>query len=116
MGLGDASPLTVNSALGGAELRIAETRAVNRALRKAYGIGICSLEETGSSAKRESAIRRAKAPDDRLLPRLRDRLLLLIHHEVHHRKRRSQGGADREANLITLCAGCHRQVHRGGEL
>jgi hypothetical protein len=31
-------------------MRIAETRAVNRALRKAYGIGICSIEEIGSSA------------------------------------------------------------------
>jgi hypothetical protein len=29
-------------------MRIAETRAVNRALRKAYGIGICSVEEVGS--------------------------------------------------------------------
>ena len=29
-------------------MRIAETRAVNRALRKAYGIGICSVEELGS--------------------------------------------------------------------
>jgi len=32
----------------GAEMRIAETRAVNRALRKAYGIGLCSVEELGS--------------------------------------------------------------------
>src|SRR6478672_2646835 len=31
-------------------MRIAETRAVNRALRKAYGIGICSVEEIGSIA------------------------------------------------------------------
>ena len=31
-------------------MRIAETRAVNRALRKAYGIGICSVEELGSSS------------------------------------------------------------------
>ena len=29
-------------------MRVAETRAVNRALRKAYGIGICSFEEIGS--------------------------------------------------------------------
>jgi hypothetical protein len=29
-------------------MRVAETRAVNRALRKAYGIGICSVEEMGS--------------------------------------------------------------------
>ena len=29
-------------------MRVAETRAVNRALRKAYGIGLCSVEEIGS--------------------------------------------------------------------
>jgi hypothetical protein len=29
-------------------MRVAETRAVNRALRKAYGIGICSVEEIGT--------------------------------------------------------------------
>ncbi len=29
-------------------MRVAETRAVNRALRKAYGIGICSVEELGT--------------------------------------------------------------------
>ena len=34
----------------GAEMRVAETRAVNRALRKAYGIGICSVEEIESAA------------------------------------------------------------------
>jgi len=32
-------------------MRIAETRAVNRALRKAYGIGICSVEEIGAMAQ-----------------------------------------------------------------
>jgi hypothetical protein len=31
-------------------MRVAETRAVNRALRKAYGIGICSVEEFGPVA------------------------------------------------------------------
>jgi hypothetical protein len=30
-----------------ARKRVAETRAVNRALRKAYGIGLCSVEELG---------------------------------------------------------------------
>ena len=29
-------------------MRVAETRAVNRALRKAYGIGICSVEALGA--------------------------------------------------------------------
>jgi hypothetical protein len=48
-GYGDADPSNVSAAMRGAELRIAETRAVNRALRKAYGIGLCSVEELGSS-------------------------------------------------------------------
>jgi hypothetical protein len=34
--------------------------------------------------------------------------------QVHHIKRRSQGGQDTTANLITLCANCHRNQHRGG--
>lgn len=34
-------------------MRDAETRAVNRALRKAYGIGVCSVEEGGSAATNE---------------------------------------------------------------
>jgi hypothetical protein len=44
---------------------VAETRAVNRALRKAYGIGICSVEEIGSFAEpvpspREWIVRRSE--------------------------------------------------------
>ena len=46
-GFGDADPSNVSSIVRGAEMRVAETRAVNRALRKAYGIGICSVEELG---------------------------------------------------------------------
>ena len=48
-GYGDANPSNVSTVVQGAELRMAETRAVNRALRKAYGIGICSVEEIGSA-------------------------------------------------------------------
>src|SRR6202158_2616241 len=44
-GYGDADPSNVSTLVHGAEMRIAETRAVNRALRKAYGIGLCSVEE-----------------------------------------------------------------------
>lgn len=51
-GYGDADPSNVPPLVYGAELRIAETRAVNRALRKAYGIGICSVEEIGSVERR----------------------------------------------------------------
>jgi hypothetical protein len=46
VGYGDADPSNVSSLVHGAEMRVAETRAVNRALRKAYGIGICSVEES----------------------------------------------------------------------
>jgi hypothetical protein len=48
-GCGDADPSNISELMRGAELRIAETRAVNRALRKAYGIGLCSSEEIGAS-------------------------------------------------------------------
>ncbi len=44
VGYGDADPSNVSSMVHGAEMRVAETRAVNRALRKAYGIGLCSAE------------------------------------------------------------------------
>jgi len=47
VGYGDADPSNVSSLVHGAEMRVAETRAVNRALRKAYGIGLCSVEELG---------------------------------------------------------------------
>ena len=47
-GYGDANPSNVSPVVRSAELRVAETRAVNRALRKAYGIAVCSVEELGS--------------------------------------------------------------------
>jgi hypothetical protein len=50
VGYGDADPSNVSLRVRGAEMRMAETRAVNRALRKAYGVGICSIEEIGSFA------------------------------------------------------------------
>lgn len=58
VGYGDADPSNVSPLMQGAELRIAETRAVNRALRKAYGIGICSLEEIGSFDRAERPLRK----------------------------------------------------------
>ena len=88
VGYGDADPTNVSSAVRGAELRIAETRAVNRALRKAYGIGICSVEElgslTGSSTPSRSYERPATPPppnganNGNGQPRLKDKLCLLI--------------------------------------
>jgi ApaG protein len=47
VGYGDADPSNVSSLVHGAEMRVAETRAVNRALRKTYGSGQGSLEELG---------------------------------------------------------------------
>ncbi len=84
VGYGDADPSNVSSLVHGAELRIAETRAVNRALRKAYGIGICSVEELGTSAvsnRDPDPYRWASAPAKRSnngQPRLRDQLCVLI--------------------------------------
>ena len=61
VGYGDADPSNVSPLVHGAEMRVAETRAVNRALRKAYGVGICSVEELGSAsgdAPRDREIRK----------------------------------------------------------
>ena len=44
-GIGDAKPSNVGDFIAGACLRMAETRAVNRALRLYLGIGMCSAEE-----------------------------------------------------------------------
>jgi hypothetical protein len=60
VGYGDADPSNVSFLVHGAEMRVAETRAVNRALRKAYGIGICSVEEIGSAAEPPQTARESK--------------------------------------------------------
>jgi hypothetical protein len=85
VGYGDADPTNVSPLVRGSELRIAETRAVNRALRKAYGIGLCSVEElrylTSSSEQAKSAVTSAHSNGNGYgngQPRLRDRLCLLI--------------------------------------
>jgi len=85
VGYGDADPSNVSPLVHGAELRIAETRAVNRALRKAYGIGICSVEELASSStgSHSSARESKKLPPQPANgnyggPKVRDRLCQLI--------------------------------------
>jgi hypothetical protein len=67
-GYGDADPSNVSALVHGAEMRVAETRAVNRALRKAYGIGICSVEEIGSLTGSGQAKREPKSDNRRLPP------------------------------------------------
>ena len=68
-------------------MRVAETRAVNRALRKAYGIGICSVEEIGSFAEPAPSSRESKKLPPQPVngkngnyggPKVRDRLCQLI--------------------------------------
>jgi hypothetical protein len=85
VGYGDADPTNTSSLVRGAEMRVAETRAVNRALRKAYGIGLCSVEELGSQPSSIPPLREGKAVcppngngSTNGQPRLRDRLCLLI--------------------------------------
>ena len=63
VGYGDADPSNVSPLVHGAEMRVAETRAVNRALRKAYGIGICSVEEIGSLATVEKVSPQSSSGD-----------------------------------------------------
>jgi hypothetical protein len=85
IGYGDADPSNVSQLVRGAEMRVAETRAVNRALRKAYGIGLCSVEELGwepktyapSDPHRFSSAAKNNGHQNGQ-PRLRDRLCLLI--------------------------------------
>jgi hypothetical protein len=86
VGYGDADPSNSSTLVRGAEMRMAETRAVDRALRKAYGVGLCSVEELGAF----SAPPTPTAPSSHSSgpngangsssghPRLRDRLCLLI--------------------------------------
>jgi hypothetical protein len=85
VGHGDADPSNVSFLVRGAEMRVAETRAVNRALRKAYGIGLCSVEELGAlpsvrtpSSATPFPAKGSPSPNGNGQPRLRDQLCLLI--------------------------------------
>jgi hypothetical protein len=88
VGYGDADPSNVSPLVRGAEMRMAETRAVNRALRKAYGVGTCSIEEVGSLRGSEPTTEARKIPPQSSIengvpngnggPRVRDRLCQLI--------------------------------------
>ena len=87
VGYGDADPSNVSPLVRGAEMRVAETRAVNRALRKAYGIGLCSVEELGWVSEPPKACRSARSNSNGFHrsngsngspTRLRDQLCLLI--------------------------------------
>ncbi len=86
VGYGDADPSNTSPLVRGAEMRVAETRAVNRALRKAYGIGLCSVEELGSFSAPQRPLAVTSNSNGHLgpngssngQPRLRDQLCLLI--------------------------------------
>ena len=85
-GYGDADPSNTSPLVRGAEMRVAETRAVNRALRKAYGIGLCSVEElkwlagspqSNSDHEAQNGFHNQNCSNNGQ-PRLRDQLCLLI--------------------------------------
>src|SRR5450755_1408462 len=82
VGYGDADPSNVSSLVRGAEMRVAETRAVNRALRKAYGIGLCSVEEIGTvpTAGEKFPPQNTNGNGNGAGPKVRDRLCQLIRH------------------------------------
>src|ERR1035438_4206742 len=111
VGYGDADPSNVSLLVHGAEMRVAETRAVNRALRKAYGIGICSVEEIGCFAERPNSSREPKklppqpANGNHGAPKVRDRLCQII---------RQHQLVDSSARVKTL-GGLHGGVAANGE-
>jgi hypothetical protein len=80
VGYGDADPSNVSPLVRGAEMRVAETRAVNRALRKAYGIGLCSVEEIGTISGRTEKLppQQANGNGNGGGPKVRDRLCQII--------------------------------------
>jgi hypothetical protein len=100
VGYGDADPSNVSSLVRGAEMRVAETRAVNRALRKAYGIGLCSVEELGYFSASPTPPAAPPQPSGHPRsngssggqPRLRDQLCLLIRQH------------NLDPNLVKACA------------
>jgi hypothetical protein len=67
-------------------MRMAETRAIDRGLREAYGIGLCSVEELGAFSSPPKPSSSATPPNGAPpsngsgngQPRLRDQLCLLI--------------------------------------
>jgi hypothetical protein len=86
VGYGDADPSNTSPLVRGAEMRVAETRAVNRALRKAYGIGFSSVEELSSFSSPQMPLPAGPHSNgcaganrsSNGQPRLRDQLCLLI--------------------------------------
>ena len=86
VGYGDAHPGNVSALIfNHAEMRMAETRAVNRALRKAYGIALCSLEELPPWALRPEQL-----PVLRRTLQARPSFQKGVHHA--HQNPRSQSG------------------------
>ena len=78
VGYGDADPSNVSPLVRGAEMRVAETRAVNRALRKAYGIGLCSVEEIGTIPNTSEKLPPQNTNGNGAGPKVRDRLCQII--------------------------------------
>lgn len=84
-GHGDASPGNISPTVQGAEMRVAESRAVDRALREAYGIGVCSVSEaasfagqSASSPESKKSPQPASCDGNHGSPKVRDRLCQII--------------------------------------
>jgi hypothetical protein len=90
--------------------------------RGTFAVEPALLEAASCDAvvEKENGLRKARIP-----PRLRRMVLARAGHqcqavscghtqflEIHHRVPRAQGGRTELDNLITLCAGCHRELHR----
>jgi hypothetical protein len=115
VGYGDANPANVSLLVQGATLRIAETRAVNRAIRKAYAIGICSVEEISPFAEPPQTPRESKKlplqPTNGNYggPKVRDQLCQLIRqHQLDASLVKSY--ATDFCGVNTLCEATREQV------
>ncbi|MFI5297578.1 MAG: hypothetical protein ACHREM_05720 [Polyangiales bacterium] len=64
-GIGDANPANVNRRIAPHVVRMAETRAIARALRVAVNIGEVAIEELGENASYDADDRDASSRDDR---------------------------------------------------
>jgi hypothetical protein len=86
VGYGDADPSNTSPLVRGAELRVAESRAIDRAIRAAYAVGICGLDELSSFSTPKQPVAATSSPNGHPgsngssngQPRLRDQLCLLI--------------------------------------
>jgi Fasciclin domain len=118
VGYGDADPSNVDPLVHGAEMRVAETRAVNRALRKAYAVPLCSVEVGSFDEPPETSRESKKVPPETSNgngnnggPKVRDRLCQLIRqHQLDPNPRSCSPSRESATWLLQWCDVTAEQV------